>query len=94
MDISYAEIGAIMVGVMGGFKLLEKGLDFAGKQLFKGNKDNKQEVEIAVLQEKLDTIQNNHLAHIQKALDQNAEDHQKIFVCMGKIETILEQLKK
>lgn len=74
--------------------ILNKGFSLVSKQFDKGGKDNKQEIEIAVLQEKLDTITNNHLAHIQKALDQNTDDHQKIFVCMGKIETKLEQLKK
>ena len=97
MDISYAEIGAIMVGVMGAFKLLEKGLDFASKQLFKGNKDNKQEIEIAVLQEKLTKIECNDLAHIKALLDINSTEHRDIFVKMSEISTtqklILERLK-
>jgi len=63
MEISYSEIAIIMSVVLGGFKLLEKGLDYLYKIFTKGNKDNNQETEIACIKKDIFQLQTNHLKH-------------------------------
>ncbi len=75
-----------------------------GKKNNNGNKDNSQDnriVEnaknIAVILQRINTIENNHLVHIQKDLDKNADEHDSMsaqLVGMGvKIDYIIEHIK-
>lgn len=50
---------------------------FMGKESIKSEKDNKQEIEIAVLQTQMQTILTNHIPHIEKSLEVNNLEHKE-----------------
>jgi hypothetical protein len=50
---------------------------FMGKENIKSEKDNKQEIEIAVLQTQMQTILTNHIPHIEKSLEVNNLEHKE-----------------
>lgn len=92
--MEYAELAIVVGAVMGLFKLLEKGLDLITKQFSKGNKDNNQEISIAILQEKLNKIETNDLYHLKLDGETNRKEHEKIMQSLTRVETMLELMKK
>ena len=63
---------------------------FMGKENIKSEKDNKQEIEIAVLQTQMQTILTNHIPHIEQSLKDNATEHKETQRLLIKI---MERLK-
>lgn len=61
---------------------------------FGKGKNGKKEVEIAVIKEKLDKIENNHLKHINDKLDVNEKEHTEIKVMVARVETKIDDLKR
>ena len=81
---------ALVVGItMRLIKFIEFGttkfFEFLNKTANKCETDNKQEIEIAVLQTDVKEIKTNHLVHIQASLDKNTAEHTDIKVALGKI---------
>lgn len=58
-----------------------------------GNGKNK-DMEIEALKKDVERIENNHLKHIQDSLDKNNEDHKRIEVAIGKLETKIDDLRR
>ena len=90
MDEILFNLGA---GLAFGVIVLEKGIGLV-KFLWtdknkKGVADNKQEVEIALIKQDLHILRTNEMVHLKKQMEDNAEDHQKIFVALAEIKALL-----
>jgi len=59
-----------------------------------GKKDEKQDISLAVVNEKLKNIETNHLPHIQKALEKNNDEHLVIIKSLSCIEAKVDILLK
>lgn len=94
MVLQYAELAIVIGVVMALIELLKKGLDLITKQFNKGSKDSKQEVDIAVLQEKLNKIECNDLHHLKLGQEKNAEEHERIIQSLTRVEVTLELMSK
>jgi len=69
MELNYAELSLIMGAVMAGFRLLEVGLNFIVKKLGNGKKDTAQDIELAIIKEKILSYEKNHFPSIEKRFD-------------------------
>ena len=93
MDISQAELAIIFGAVIAVVELLKKGLSLASQRFKKDNKDDKQEVQLAVfverfndLEKQLTRIETNDLAH-------NAQEHKEMKCCLEEIKISLAVIK-
>lgn len=100
MQPDYIQLGIAAIVSMGLIRIFEKVIMGLLSMVKKEKKDDngKQNVEIAVMDQRLKTIETNHLPHIQAGLDKNGLDHEammaEIVGMNTKMNFVVEEIQK
>lgn len=96
MDTDLIQLGAVAILFL--FAIKEFFSYLRSRKNSNGKKDTFQDIKIienakniAVILQRLNTIESNHLAHISKELDKNRADHENIMAKLISIEALLKK---